>query len=139
MSLHRQLQQRAANHQPIRVVIIGAGKFGAMYLSQVPRTPGVHLVGIADLSIEQARTNLARVGWPAHQASAKSLDDAFKQGLTYLTQDWQSLVSHPMVDVVVECTGNPIAAVEHCLAALDRKSTRLNSSHSQQSRMPSSA
>ena len=117
MSLHRQLQQRAANHQPIRVVIIGAGKFGAMYLSQVPRTPGVHLVGIADLSLDQARTNLARVGWPSHQASAKSLDDAFKQGLTYLTQDWQALVSHPLVDVVVECTGNPIAAVEHCLAA----------------------
>ncbi|MFM7698456.1 MAG: NAD(P)H-dependent oxidoreductase [Limnohabitans sp.] len=117
MSLHLQLQQRAANHHPVRVVLIGAGKFGAMYLSQVPRTPGVHLVGIADLSMENARTNLARVGWPAHQASAKNLDDALKQGLTFLTQDWQMLVSHPMVDVVVECTGNPIAAVEHCLAA----------------------
>lgn len=117
MSLHLQLQQRAANHQPVRVVLIGAGKFGAMYLSQVPRTPGVHLVGIADLSMDNARANLARVGWPEHQASAKNLDEAFKQGLTFLTQDWQMLVSHPMVDVVVECTGNPIAAVEHCLAA----------------------
>jgi predicted homoserine dehydrogenase-like protein len=117
MSLHLQLQQRAAQNKPVRVVLIGAGKFGAMYLSQVPRTPGVHLVGIADLSMNNARANLARVGWPEHQASAKSLDDAFKRGLTYLTQDWQMLVAHPMVDVVVECTGNPIAAVEHCLAA----------------------
>ena len=117
MSLYQQLQQRAADNQPIRVALIGAGKFGAMYLAQVPRTPGVHLVGIADLSIDNARANLARVGWPAHQASAQSLDDAFKQGLTYLTQDWQALVAHPLVDVVVECTGNPIAAVEHCLAA----------------------
>jgi len=117
MSLYQQLQQRAADNKPIRVVLIGAGKFGAMYLAQVPRTPGVHLVGIADLSIDNARANLARVGWPAHQASAKTLDDAFKQGLTFLTQDWQALVSHPLVDVVVECTGNPIAAVEHCLAA----------------------
>ena len=117
MSLHLQLQQRAAQNKPVRVVLIGAGKFGAMYLSQVPRTPGVHLVGIADLSMDNARANLARVGWPEHQASAKSLDDAFKRGLTYLTQDWQMLVAHPMVDVVVECTGNPIAAVEHCLAA----------------------
>ena len=117
MSLHLQLQQRAAQNKPVRVVLIGAGKFGAMYLSQVPRTPGVHLVGIADLSMDNARANLARVGWPEHQASATSLDDAFKRGLTYLTQDWQMLVAHPMVDVVVECTGNPIAAVEHCLAA----------------------
>jgi predicted homoserine dehydrogenase-like protein len=117
MSLYLQLQQRAAQNKPVRVVLIGAGKFGAMYLSQVPRTPGVHLVGIADLSMDNARANLARVGWPEHQASALSLDDAFKRGLTYLTQDWQMLVAHPMVDVVVECTGNPIAAVEHCLAA----------------------
>ena len=117
MSLFQQLQQRAADNSPVRVVLIGAGKFGAMYLAQVPRTPGVHLVGIADLSIENARANLARVGWPAHQANASSLDEAFKTGLTHLTQDWQALVSHPLVDVVVECTGNPIAAVEHCLAA----------------------
>ena len=117
MSLYQQLQQRAAGNKPIRVALIGAGKFGAMYLAQVPRTPGVHLVGIADLSIDNARANLARVGWPAHQATASSLDDAFKNGLTHLTQDWQLLVSHPQVDVVVECTGNPIAAVEHCLAA----------------------
>ncbi len=117
MSLYLQLQQLAAQNKPVRVVLIGAGKFGAMYLSQVPRTPGVHLVGIADLSMDNARANLARVGWPEHQASAQSLDDAFKRGLTFLTQDWQMLVAHPMVDVVVECTGNPIAAVEHCLAA----------------------
>jgi threonine dehydrogenase-like Zn-dependent dehydrogenase len=117
MSLYQQLQQRAADNKPIRVALIGAGKFGAMYLAQVPRTPGVHLLGIADLSIDNARANLARVGWPAHQSTAASIDDAVKQGLTYLTQDWQALVSHPLVDVVVECTGNPIAAVEHCLAA----------------------
>ena len=117
MSLYLQLQQRAAQQKPVRVALIGAGKFGAMYLSQIPRTPGVHLVGIADLSIDNARANLNRVGWPAHQYSASDLDHAFKQGLTFLTQDWQMLVAHPLVDVVVECTGNPIAAVEHCLAA----------------------
>ena len=50
MSLYSQLQRRAAENKPIRVGLIGAGKFGSMYLAQVPRTPGVHLVGIADLS-----------------------------------------------------------------------------------------
>ena len=56
MSLHRQLQQRAAKGRPIRVGLIGAGKFGSMYLAQVPRTPGVHLAAIADLSPDNARS-----------------------------------------------------------------------------------
>ncbi len=62
MSLHRQLLQRAAEGRPIRVGLIGAGKFGSMYLAQLPRTPGVHLVGIADLAPAAAQANLARVG-----------------------------------------------------------------------------
>ena len=63
MNLYSKLQQRAAEGRQVRVGLIGAGKFGSMYLAQVPRTPGVHLVGIADLSPEGARANLARVGW----------------------------------------------------------------------------
>ena len=50
MNLHAKLKQRAADGRPVRVGLIGAGKFGSMYLAQIPRTPGVHLVGIADLS-----------------------------------------------------------------------------------------
>jgi predicted homoserine dehydrogenase-like protein len=117
MSLHRQLQQRAAEGRPIRVGLIGAGKFGSMYLSQVPRTPGVHLVGIADLSPDAARANLARVGWEAQRTQAASLDAALKDGSTHVGEDWRALVSHPAIDIVVECTGHPIAAVDHCLEA----------------------
>ncbi|TAG80742.1 MAG: flagellar biosynthesis protein FlgA, partial [Burkholderiales bacterium] len=119
MNLYTKLQRRAAENRPIRIGLIGAGKFGSMYLAQVPRTPGVHLVGIADLSPEAARTNLARVGWERERTIASSLDDAIKQGTTFILDDWRALVSHPAIDVIVECTGNPIAAVEHCLAAFD--------------------
>jgi hypothetical protein len=66
-----QLQQRAAEGRPIRVGLIGAGKFGSMYLAQVPRTPGVHLVGIADLSPEAPCRNLARVGWEPQRVQAR--------------------------------------------------------------------
>jgi predicted homoserine dehydrogenase-like protein len=117
MSLHRQLQQRAAEGRPIRVGLIGGGKFGAMYVAQIPRTPGVHLAGIADLNVPGARANLKRVGWAEAQHSAVSLDDALKHGTTHLSEDWQALVRHPAIDVIVECTGHPIAAVDHCLAA----------------------
>ena len=50
MNLHAKLLQRQAEGRPVRVGLIGAGKFGSMYLAQIPRTPGVQLVGIADLS-----------------------------------------------------------------------------------------
>jgi predicted homoserine dehydrogenase-like protein len=117
MNLHAKLQQRAAAGKPVRVGLIGAGKFGSMYLAQVPRTPGMQVVAIADLSPAGARRNLARVGWPEEASGAKSIDEAVAQGRTHVGEDWQALVSHPAVDVVVECTGHPIAAVEHCLAA----------------------
>jgi predicted homoserine dehydrogenase-like protein len=117
MSLFAKLRLRAAEGRPIRVALIGAGKFGSMYLAQIPRTPGVHLLGIADLSPDAARANLARVGWAPQRTSAASLAEALKHGSTHVGEDWRALVSHPAVDVVVECTGHPIAAVEHCLAA----------------------
>lgn len=117
MSLYAQLNRRQADGKPIRIGLIGAGKFGAMYLSQVPRTPGVHLVGIADLSPDNARLNLSRVGWDAERSAATSLDDALARGTTHVGDDWRALVRHPAIDIIVECTGHPIAAVEHCLAA----------------------
>ncbi|MBL8343471.1 MAG: Gfo/Idh/MocA family oxidoreductase [Rubrivivax sp.] len=117
MNLHAKLQQRAAAGKPVRVGLIGAGKFGSMYLAQVPRTPGMQVVAIADLSPLGAKRNLARVGWPEAQTEASSIDEAVRLGRTHVGEDWQALVAHPAVDVVVECTGHPIAAVEHCLAA----------------------
>lgn len=117
MSLYQQLRQRAADQQAIRVGLIGAGKFGAMYLAQAPRTPGVHLVGIADLDPDAARQNLTRVGWHPRQFQASSAQAAIDTGATWITDDWRALVTHPAIDVIVECTGNPIAAVDHCLEA----------------------
>jgi predicted homoserine dehydrogenase-like protein len=126
MNLHAKLLQRAAENRPIRIGLIGAGKFGSMYLAQIPRTPGVHLVGIADLSPDNARTNLARVGWNPERLSAASLDEAVKNGTTYVGDDWQSLVRHPSVDVVVECTGSPLHAVDHILEAFANRKHVVN-------------
>ena len=117
MNLYAKLQARAADNQPIRIGVIGAGKFASMYLAQVPKTPGIHLVGIADLAPDQARANLARVGWQADQYSASSLDQALAHGNTYVGDDWQALAKHPAIDILVEATGSPIAAVDHCLGA----------------------
>ena len=119
MNLYAKLKQREQN--PLRIGVIGAGKFGAMYIAQVPRTPGVHLVGIADSSPDNARENLKRVGWKAEAYSAASLDKALKSGQTHLSDDWQALIAHPGIDIVIESTGNPLAAVEHALAAFSNR------------------
>jgi predicted homoserine dehydrogenase-like protein len=117
MNLYAKLREREAQGKPLRVGLVGAGKFGAMYLAQVPKTPGLHLAGIADLSLSNAKTNLQRVGWNPERYAAASLDAAFTSGLTHVGDDWQALIAHPLIDIVVEATGNPIAAVEHALAA----------------------
>jgi predicted homoserine dehydrogenase-like protein len=117
MNLFAKLKQREEQQKPLRVGLIGAGKFAAMYLAQVPRTPGVHLVGIADLSPENARENLKRVGWDAARFETASIEDALKRKCTNISDDWQALVSHPAIDIVIEATGNPVAAVEHILGA----------------------
>jgi predicted homoserine dehydrogenase-like protein len=117
VNLHAKLQEREAQGRPLRVGVIGAGKFAAMYLAQTPRTPGVHIVGIADLSPEGVRTNLTRVGWRLESCAATSLDAALKERRTHLSDDWEALVSHPQIDIVIEATGNPVAAVRHALAA----------------------
>ena len=126
MNLYSKLQQRAAEGKPIRIGLIGAGKFGSMYLAQIPRTPGVQLVGIADLSPAAAQANLARVGWPAERTQARSLDDAVKRGATHVGEDWRALVRHPAIDVIVECTGSPVAAVDHCLEAFAQRKHVVN-------------
>ena len=117
MNLFSKLKERESQKRRLRIGVIGAGKFGAMYIAQVPRTPGVHLVGIADSSPDNARENLKRVGWKPEAYSATSLDKALKSGQTHLSEDWQALLAHPGIDIVIESTGNPLAAVEHALAA----------------------
>jgi predicted homoserine dehydrogenase-like protein len=119
MNLYSKLQQRKDN--PLRIGVIGAGKFGAMYIAQVPKTPGVHLVGIADLSPQNAKDNLVRVGWTVESYSAKSLNEAVKNHTTYVSDNWEALVAHPGVDIIIESTGNPPAAVEHALAAFKHR------------------
>jgi predicted homoserine dehydrogenase-like protein len=115
MNLYAKLLQR--RDDPLRVGVIGAGKFGAMYIAQVPNTPGVHLAGIADLAPDNARENLKRVGWAPERYGAISLDAALKEKRTHVSDDWRALVSHPAIDIVVESTGHPLAAVEHALEA----------------------
>lgn len=117
MSLHHQLLARQSSNTPIRVGVIGAGKFGSMFLSQAAIIPGIHVVGIADLNVAQAKSNLANSHWPQEKYSASSFDDALKHGSTFVGDNVEALVAHPAIDIIVEATGNPIVAADHVLMA----------------------
>ena len=116
MNLYSLLQSRAAEGRPVRVVMVGAGKFGSMYLSQARRTPGLQILAVADLAPERARASLARVGWEAQRFGAKSLDEAAKAGTTFVTDDAMAAIAHDATDVVIDSTGHPAAGIAHVLA-----------------------
>src|SRR6185437_8643047 len=65
MNLRHLLNARLAAGKPVRVALIGAGKFGSMFLSQVPHTPGLEVPVIVDLDPERAREACRTVGWEA--------------------------------------------------------------------------
>jgi len=119
MNLSTLLQQRAARGRPIRIGLIGAGKFGSMVLAQAQRIAGFHVVGVADLAVGKARASLARVGWPQDRYSATSLGDAVKTGKTCVLDDASALVACDEIECIIEATGHPIAGVRHALAAID--------------------
>ncbi|MBI4987617.1 MAG: flagellar biosynthesis protein FlgA [Rhodocyclales bacterium] len=116
MNLHRMLLERAAAGKPLRVALIGAGKFGSMYLAQARVTPGIHLAAVADLSPQRAGESLTRAGWPQEQYAAATLAEALAKGATFLTDDAQAVIAADGIDVVVDATGSPAAGIRHVLA-----------------------
>ena len=119
MNLFRMLQQRAAEHKPLRVGLIGAGKFGSMYLAQARHTPGIHVAAIADLSPPRAAAALARTGWDAARYAAGSFADALAHGSTYLTDDALAMIAAPGIDIIIDATGSPAAGIRHALACCE--------------------
>jgi len=116
LNLHRLLAQRAADNDPLRVALIGAGKFGSMFLAQARRTPGIHLVAVADLDPVRARESLDRTGWEKEQYSARSLDEAGQRGTTCVTQDSAAVIASSAVEIAIDATGSPAAGIRHALA-----------------------
>ncbi len=116
MNLHRKLQERAKLGKPLRVALIGAGKFGSMYLAQARHTPGIHIVAIADLSPARARASLARVGWPAEAFAARSIAEAGRGAGTAIVDDALAMIAAPEVEIVIDATGSPAAGIRHVMA-----------------------
>ena len=117
-SLSTKLAEREASGNPIQVGIIGAGKFGSMFICQSHRTPGHRLAAIADLSKDRALASLKRTGYPADRFDATasiSIEEGMKAGKTAITTDSAELIATPGIDVILEVTGSPAAGIRHAL------------------------
>src|SRR5260370_5713077 len=107
MSLYQLLQQRRAAGRPVRVGLIGAGKFGSMFLNQVPTMAGLEVSVIADLDPERARNACRTVGWEAPRIAR-----------TRFVVSGAEACADPEVEVIVEATGSPPAGVAHARATI---------------------
>ncbi|MEK9671408.1 MAG: Gfo/Idh/MocA family oxidoreductase [Rhodospirillaceae bacterium] len=107
MYIYQELAARAAADKPVRVGLIGAGKFGSMFLSQVSTTPGLTVACIADLAPDRAKAACRNVGW------ADELIDN-----TEFTDNATRMMEKGGVDVMVEATGNPIVGIRHAREAI---------------------
>ncbi len=121
MNFYAMLQKRAAENNPIRVGVIGAGKFSSMFLSQARLTPGMQIVGIADLDPGKALQALVKTGWDSSQTatadSSGAISDAARRGLIALTDDAAALIDADC-QIIMEITGNPEAGTTHALRAI---------------------
>ena len=118
MNLHGMLLRREAAGKPVTVGVIGAGKFGTMFLAQARLTRGMHVIAVADIDVARARKQLAAAGWPEPAFAAGSLADASKHGRTHVTPDAAAVLACPQIEVVVEATGIPAVGIRHAIDAI---------------------
>jgi len=90
-----------------------------MFLNQAQRLPGLHVIGIADLSTSQIFNALNLVGWPLEKVKARSFSDAIKNKTTFITQDAESLIKAKGLEIIIEATGIPGIGIKHALMAFN--------------------
>lgn len=119
MNLFSLLEKRTEESGPIRVGVVGAGKFASMFLTQALGSKGIHVVGVADINVPKAKDALHRTGWPHERYAAGSFDEAIRTGGTYVTDSADRLIERPEVEVILEITGNPLIGTYHAVKAID--------------------
>lgn len=120
MTLHRMLLRRAAEGRPIRVGLIGAGQLGCAFLAQAVRAPGIHVMAVADRSVERAWSGCMAAGWEETRCAATSFAKAQAQGSTFLTDDPEALINAGGMEVIVEATNLAASGIRHALASFRR-------------------
>lgn len=118
MNLYSLLQKRELENNPVRVGIIGAGKFATMFMSQIIRTPGMSLDVVFDLDCKRARENLIKAGFDS-ELLRENFCSRYSKAEVFVTDDGDQIFKEGMLDVVIESTGDPICGIEHAIRCID--------------------
>ena len=102
MFLEKKINELIDNKKTVNITLIGAGKFGSMFLSQAPYTKGLNVFTICDLNIDKAKKACREVGWSEDQINN-----------TIFTEDFEKAINDDEVDVVIEATGHPSSGIKH--------------------------
>ena len=115
------LSARDEDGTPIRVAVIGCGRFGSMVLTQLQHTPGMVAAIACDLDLKRAVDALSRERRPrvrpVKTTNIDKANDAIRQGKPVATDD-SAVAVQSEVDVIVEATGNPDAGAMHAYQAI---------------------
>jgi predicted homoserine dehydrogenase-like protein len=110
------------SNNPVRVALIGAGKFGTMIMAQLRHDNGIKLCVLADLNTDRARESAERAGWPAGQfalaSSEAAANDLARNGKVAIV-DSGDVAAACDVDIVIEATGFADAAARHIWTAIE--------------------
>ncbi|MFB5189452.1 NAD(P)H-dependent oxidoreductase [Alicyclobacillus fastidiosus] len=108
MSIYHSLLEREKQAGFIGVAVIGAGQMGRGMIAQISNIPGMQVRAVCDIQTEAAQRAV-----DAYLSNVKTLHPD-----VLVDSDYQKLIAHPSVDVVVDATGVPEVGANVALAAL---------------------
>lgn len=119
--MYQLLKSLDESGNPIRVAIIGCGRFGSMIMSQIKQAPGMMVAVACDTNLIQAWDAIELSGYQDDSAvfcsKVSQANQSIQLGKIVVTDD-QSLCMSAEIDVVVEATGNPVVGTHHALSAI---------------------
>jgi len=124
MSIRKFLQQKESDLTPIKVCVIGCGRFGGMIIYQIQHIPGMEVSVICDLNIQKAISVARQAGIAEFNLkinnSVNKINSSISKNEVSIVDDAKLAVSSD-VDVVVEATGNPLSGANNALDAIQNQ------------------
>ncbi|WP_208436235.1 NAD(P)H-dependent oxidoreductase [Bartonella phoceensis] len=121
--LARDLRQRAENHPPIRIGLIGCGEMGTDLLSSVAHMDGITIAAVATRTpsrvLDAAALAYGEDGHVHEVENAHALTQTIEKGLIAATDDLNLVLCHEQIDIIVDATGYPEAGAEIGIKALE--------------------
>ncbi|EJF84861.1 NAD(P)H-dependent oxidoreductase [Bartonella rattimassiliensis] len=121
--LAHDLKQRAENHPPIRIGLIGCGEMGTDLLSSTAQMNGIRVAAVATRTpsriFDAAMLAYGEDGHVCEVENTHALTQSIEKGLIAATDDIDLVLRHEQIDIIIDATGYPEVGAEIGLKALE--------------------